>query len=417
VLYDIFRESVEQIQGALDVLRRLMRDWTRYLIAAVLIRRLVRTFMNQHGVPGLSLAISYKGRLVFAKGYGFATLSQGSGFNTTTNVRVRTDHLFRIASLSKPITAVAVFRLLQERRFGIDVGQGTVPALRLNERVFGQNSILGTTFGALPNNSMKDQITVQHLLEHTSGWSNNPVDIMFDTSHLADTQAALITHMVAHQALTHTPPGSRHVYLNFGYLVLGRVIEERSGMPYEDYVRQAVLTPCGISDMHIAGNTLADLRPNEVQYYPSAGSTENPYALRVNRMDAHGGWIASAIDLVRFLVRVDRFAMPPDILTSSSMQTMLTATTAPPPGGSSPVNYAKGWDVQPTAATGLGNYWHLGDLPGTAACFIRTYDEYCFAVLANSRNEANKDQMKADMLQLWWNIYNGVGPWPTGTPL
>ena len=55
-------------------------------------------------------------------------------------------------------------------------------------------------------------------------------------------------------------PGRTFDYLNFGYLLLGRVIERVSGMSYADYVRQHVLAPCGITDMHIAGDTLADPR-------------------------------------------------------------------------------------------------------------------------------------------------------------
>ena len=89
---------------------------------------------------------------------------------------------------------------------------------------------------------------------------------MFDSTHLAKSQAQLISLMV-NTSLTYSPPGSTFEYLNFGYLVLGGVIEEVSGLPYADYVRQEVLTPCGITAMHIAGDTLADRRTNEVVYY------------------------------------------------------------------------------------------------------------------------------------------------------
>ena len=239
---------------------------------------------------------------MFSEGYGFA--------DTSTNDPVTTNHLFRIASLSKPITSVAVFKLHQDS------------ALRLDEKVFGQGGVLGTTYGTPPPNSDIDQITVQHLLEHTSGWSNSPTDMMVKADPKISsgtwsnmTKDDLIKWMVANRPLAHKLPGSTYEYLNFGYLVLGRVIEARSGMSYADYVLQEVLTPCGISDMHIAGNTLADRRPNEVHYYAGPGSTWDPYSILVSRMDAHGGWIASPTDLLRFLVRVDSFPTPPDILT------------------------------------------------------------------------------------------------------
>jgi CubicO group peptidase (beta-lactamase class C family) len=445
-LNQIFRETFDLITATVAALRRQQSDTVRNWIAAIRIRPFVDQFMTTHTVPGLSLAIAYKGRLVFRKGYGFA--------DTSTQDPVTTNHLFRIASLSKSITAAAVFKLSEELRFATRMGQGTmVPALSLDERVFGQGGILGTTYGTPPPGSGVDQITVQHLLEHTSGWPNNgqtgnPPDIMFDLVHLPDTQDQLITWMVANQsavtnlpmfppvvpgALTVSAPGTHYRYLNVGYLVLGRVIEERSGMPYADYVRQRVLAPCGISDMHIAGNTLADLRPNEVHYYPGPGSPLDPYKILVDRMDAHGGWIASPTDLLRFLVRVDRFAPPPDILSSNSTLTMVTPTTAPQPFPATPpfdlANYAKGWGVHSIKPAGQSNYWHEGNFAGTEAFFVRTTDQYCVAILANSRNDStqtNLDQMISDIQNLWWigikPAVEGNPPrpdeaWPTGSPL
>jgi CubicO group peptidase (beta-lactamase class C family) len=272
-------------------------DITPHFQTAVVVRQLVTNFMTTHDVPGVSVAIAYKGRLVFREGYGVADRS--------TKEPVTTNHLFRIASLSKPITAVAVFRLLEEWRRPVQVSDRgvPVPALRLDEKVFGPGGILGTTYGTPPAGSGIDQITVQHLLEHTSGWTNDPTDIMFDPAHINKSQDQLISWMVANRPLAYKPPGTTYNYLNFGYLILGRVIEARSGMPYADYVRQAVLKPCDIKDMHIAENTLADRRSNEVHYYPDVPGSYDPYAILVDRMDAHGGWIASPTDLVRFLVQ------------------------------------------------------------------------------------------------------------------
>jgi CubicO group peptidase (beta-lactamase class C family) len=411
-LNQIFRDTIEKIKAALNALlwyregpRPSFTDIIRGYTAATKIRPRVTTFMTTHGIPGASVAIAYKGQLVFSEGYGFA--------DTSTNDPVTTNHLFRIASLSKPITSVAVFKLHQQQTLGLD------------EKVFGQGGVLGTTYGT-PIDPNINQITVQHLLEHTSGWSNAATDIMLkaDPNISSGTwsnmsKADLIKWMVANRPLAHTP-GSTWEYLNFGYLVLGRVIEARSGMSYADYVLQEVLTPCGISDMHIAGNTLADRRPNEVHYYLGPGSTWNPYSILVSRMDAHGGWIASPTDLLRFLVRVDNFPTPPDILTSSSITTMVTPT----PIGD---NYAKGWAVHTTVPAGQDNYWHEGELPGTVTFFLRTTDQYCWAVLANSRHDATDatlNQMRTDIDRLFWDIMNdvegGKSPdlvWPTGTKL
>src|SRR5512133_926131 len=110
-----------------------------------------------------------------------------------------------------------------------------------------------------------------------------------------------------------------------GKASVDKVVPRRT-LTYQNAVRQHLLAPCGIVDMHIAGDTLADRRANEVVY--TQQSRANPYAIRVSRMDAHGGWIASPTDLMRFLVRVDGFPSKPDILTPGSIATMSTPTTA-----------------------------------------------------------------------------------------
>lgn len=341
----------------------------------------LRVFMTDHSVPGASVALTHRGRLVFARGYGVAD---------TSGTPVTTNHLFRIASISKPITAVAIFKLIEADQ------------LQLDSRVFGANAILGTTYGTPQPTASGykpniDMITVQHLLEHTSGWPRTD-DPMFGSLNLD--HAGLITLMLD-RGLT-TVPGSTFDYLNFGYCVLGRIIERLSGRSYADYVKRHVLTPCGISDMHIAGDTLTDRRVNEVVYFPQSG---NPYGIRVSRMDAHGGWIASATDLVRFLVSVDGFATKPDILASSTIATMTTPTTALPP--TDIVRYAKGWWTHVE-----GNRWHDGSLPGTASILLRSYHEYCWAILANSRRDGLLDPMYRDLDRLMWNVTRQITDWP-----
>jgi CubicO group peptidase (beta-lactamase class C family) len=85
------------------------------------------------------------------------------------------------------------------------------------------------------------------------------------------------------------PPGEKYAYSNFGYCVLGRVIEKIANQPYATFVSNAVLKRCGINDMAIGGNTLAERRPQEAKYY---GQGDNPYGMNIARMDSHGGWIA-----------------------------------------------------------------------------------------------------------------------------
>ena len=114
--------------------------------------------------------------------------------------------------------------------------------------------------------------------------------------------------------------------------MLGRVIEKVSGMKYEDYVKK-VLAQCGVTRMEIAGSTQADRKPDEVVYYDNI-----QYTMNVRRMDAHGGWIASPIDLVRFMAKTDGFASKVDILNAVNEDTLFTGSPLNP-------GYGMGWSL------------------------------------------------------------------------
>src|SRR5262249_37060823 len=147
------------------------------------------------------------------------------------------------------------------------------------------------------------------LLTHTAGgWDNSKNDPMF--SHPELNHAQLIERTLRERPLDHVP-GEVFAYSNFGYCLLGRVIEKITRRAYDTHVGESILKRCGVTDMAIAGNTLAQRQQGEVKYY---GQDGNPYGMNVTRMDSHGGWIARAADLVQFLMRVDGFGVPPDIL-------------------------------------------------------------------------------------------------------
>ena len=334
----------------------------------------VAKFMNDYHVPGLSFAIAKDGRLVLVKTYGYA--------NKETGEAVAPRHRFRIASVSKPITATAIMKLYQQNK------------LKMTDKVFGSGALLGTTYGTQPYKKDVDKITVENLLNHNcGGWAGDlGFDPMFNYTNLNKTD--LISKVLNDQPLQKVP-GTEYHYSNFGFCVLGRVIEKLSGMNYDSYVKNQVFAPAGISNMEIGGDTEADRKANEVKYYGQGG--EDPYNMKVARMDSHGGWIANSVDLVRFLVRVDDFASKPDILQASTLNLMYTpsATNA---------NYAKGW-----AVNSVPNYWHNGSLPGEQALMVRTNDGFCWSALVNTRS----GNIGGDMDALMWTIKNAIGYWPS----
>jgi CubicO group peptidase (beta-lactamase class C family) len=335
--------------------------------------KVVTDFMVAWGVPGASIAITKDGRLVYAKGFGEA--------DSAVHEAVTIHHRFRIASVSKPITAATIMRL-------VDLGM-----LSLSDRIFGAGALLGTSYGTLPYSANIDQITVQHLLEHEGGgWSRFETypDPMFDQPAMNHGQ--LISWVLDHHPLT-TAPGTNSNYSNFGYCVLGRVIEKVTGRSYESAARQFLLDAAGTASMTVAGNTLAERQVSEVVYYGQ--NEEDPYDMQVRRMDSHGGWIGSAIDLARFVVRVDGFSTKADLLSPASITTMTTPSATDP-------NYAKGWGLNGA------NWWHGGSLPGTTSILVRTGSGLCWVALLNTRRPGIDGALDAMM----WKMVGQVSMWP-----
>jgi hypothetical protein len=121
---------------------------------------LARAFMQRYAMPGLSVAVGRGGAILYEDAFGWA--------DRETREAVSPTHLFRIASVTKPITSVTVFSLIEEGR------------IRLTDKIFGPGAITGTDYGRPPYHPGVDEITVEHLLTHTGGgWANDAADPMF----------------------------------------------------------------------------------------------------------------------------------------------------------------------------------------------------------------------------------------------
>jgi CubicO group peptidase (beta-lactamase class C family) len=329
-------------------------------------------FLEQFHAPGISVAISVHGQIVYREAFGFADPAKREPLTPA--------HLFRIASVSKPITATCLFSYIEQGK------------LALNDLVFGPGGLLRADFGD-NHPANVNAITLHHLLTHTAGgWEKGRNDPMFASPALGHKE--LIERTLSTVPLQYSP-GAHFGYSNFGYCILGRVIEKISGLSYVEAVRQAVLSRCGITTMQLAGNTLAQRAKGEVVYYGQDGET--PYWMNVARMDSHGGWIASASDLVEFALRVDDFDPPPDILRHETLQRMVTATPAN-------AGYACGWAVNRE-----NNWWHSGSLPGVSTIMARTSRGLCWAALTNTRTAAKGIDLALD--QLVWKMVKAVPAW------
>ncbi|MDL4777580.1 MULTISPECIES: serine hydrolase domain-containing protein [Thermomonosporaceae] len=355
----------------------------------------VKSFMQARNVPCGQLAVVRKGKLVLSRGY---------TWSDQASLAAQPTSLFRVASLSKPVTATAVLRLVQDGK------------LKLTDRAA---TLLGLSTTA--DTRLKD-VTVLRLLQHLGGWDRalSP-DVMFQDAAIAKAlgiplpvKRANIMAYASGRRLDHAP-GTAYAYSNYGYLLLGRIIEKVTGQSYATYVQQKVLAPRGITRMRL-GHTLTKAA-GEVPYYSgytgatvfdnSGTKVAYPYgAFNLENMDAHGGWLGTAMDLTRFAGIYDGGTT---VLNAASIK---QAFAKPATGiNADGYYYGCGWQVRPV--TGGTNTWHDGSLAGTSTLLVRRYDGLTWAVLFDQRQEGSAPSDGAIDGALH-TAANAVKTWPTG---
>jgi CubicO group peptidase (beta-lactamase class C family) len=335
----------------------------------------ISSFMKTWHLGGGSVAIVKDGNLIYNKGFGYSDMER--------TIPAEPNSLYRIASISKPITSLAIMKLVEEGYLG------------LQDKVFGPGRLIQDPYYL---NAIADpriyEITVEELLNHTSGWDSSipygpfphcdpPFFPLYVTEAAAEPNpvgdSTLIRFKLGN-GLQHDP-GSSYSYSNVGFLVLGKIITRVSGLPYEEYIRRTFLEPAGVYDMHLGKNLKEEKQEREVDYlshafapscYGDGSMVLSQYGgFNLEAMNAHGGWISSAPDLARLLVALKH----EELLSAESIHTMLT------PGPVNP-SYALGWQVN-----SKGNYWHTGSLDGTSAFAATTADGYTWVFLFNGRSD------------------------------
>ena len=363
-------------------------------------------------LPGGGLAVSHNGRVLLVRGYGVA--DRASGAPVTPRTR------FRLGSLSKPITAVAILQLVAEGR------------LRLDDRVL---PLLGDL--APPLKAIRDPrvhaITVRHLLQHTGGFdrelSGDPVFMPRAGEALARQNAEppptcqLALRVVLEDRLDFDP-GSRFAYSNLGYCILGRIIERVTEMSYVEYVRRHVLAPAAATGL-IQGRTLV-AAPDEATYYDYPGApkvkampgvardlVERPYGYAaIEEMDAYGAWIGAPIDYLRFISAIDG-QRGPRLLNDASVRAMLSRPMLPGGDKAQPTFYGLGVQVR-TLPDNRKNWWHTGVQPGFHAFALRTAPGHTWVSAFNSLPR-DRTAFFRDLDTSLWKAARSIGQWPTSS--
>lgn len=185
------------------------------------IEKLYRERAEKAHYPGLAFGIVLDGKLIYSGGMGYADVVKKTPATPKS--------LFRIASMTKSLTAMAILKLRDEGRLRLDdPAEQYIPELKAHPYLTAD----------------APRITVRHLMTHSAGF---PEDNPWGDRQLADTDADLL-NLINGGISTANAPGIAYEYSNLGFAMLGHIITVVSGKPYQQYITDAILKPLGMTD-------------------------------------------------------------------------------------------------------------------------------------------------------------------------
>jgi serine beta-lactamase-like protein LACTB len=320
--------------------------------------------------PSLAIAIVDDGRLVFAKGYGLSDIEN--------NVPATADTVYRIASLSKSLTATAAMHLVEEHKLNLDAPvQKYCPEFPTKEWL----------------------ITVREVLTHQSGIRHyKSEDESINTRHYTSINDALTQNFAKDPLLFE--PGTKFSYTSYGYILLGCVIEGASGMSYTTYMQQSIFGPAGMTSTRL--DDVFAIIPHRARGYSieKDGKLQNAILLDISNKPPGSGINSTAHDLGLFMVALYGGKL---IMPATWNQMITPAKTR----DGKPTIYGYGWFVGGPISTyhGFREVGHGGDVQGFAnVLYAIPEKKFAVAVLSNGESE----KASSEYITLARKIYDAV---------
>jgi CubicO group peptidase (beta-lactamase class C family) len=311
------------------------------------VRARIRHLVDSAQVPSLTVAVAKDGRIVWEEGFGFADLERRAPATPTT--------LYSMASISKPIAATGVMTLVEQGKLDLD---------RPANDYLGAGKITGLAGDA-------SGVTVRRLLSHTAGL---PLHYRFFYAG-GTTQRPAMDEAIGRYAIAVYPPGAVYNYSNLGYGVLEEIVARVSGRPFEDFMRDEVFLPLGMTTTTIG--TGAGLRNAAVRY----DAQRKPVAFYDFDHRAASAVYTSARELARFGMfhLKNHLKDQRPILADSTLDRMQRVATP----GDTGAGYGLGWSIG--REQGYRVVSHTGGMPGVSTT-LKLYPEHgvAIAVLANT---------------------------------
>lgn len=324
----------------------------------------VSKFMATTHAPGVSVAVVENGEYEWGAGFGFADLEN--------NVPASEHTLFRLGSISKPLTAVGALQLWQRGKIDLDT-----PVQKY-----------------CPTFSEKQKpITTREVMGHLGGirhYKEGPDDLEGGNTKHFDNPIQAGLDFFKNDPLV-ADPGTHFHYSTQGYTLVGCVIEGVSGAKYVDFMRQNVLAPAGME--HTQADDRLAIIPYRTRFYQKTkdGTVENADFLDSSYKIPGGGWISSAEDMAKFEV-----AILNDKLVKRSTRDLMWTPLKPSDGSKD--NYGLGWGVGDE--NGLRVVGHSGGQQGTSTDFKIAPDQRVGVVVLTNMDGLDPDRLATEILAI-----------------
>ena len=317
---------------------------------------IVTDYMTRNKVPGVSVAVVKSQHIVIEKGYGMANLEHF--------VPVTPSTVFRLASVSKPITAVAVMQLVEKGKLALDSPiQKYVPAFPLK----------------------RFPVTTRQLLSHLSGIRHYKGDEFSLNKRYKSLTEAL--DIFKADTLLHKP-GDEQTYSTYGYTVLGVIIESISGLSFMDYLKQNIFLPAGMTQTY--QDDPLQLIPGRSSNYDTImrGIVRNSAFVNTSYKIPGGGLLSTVSDMSKFLIALQNGKL-------INLKTWQLMTTEVKTSKGTPTHYGLGWILGIPPFEGLPHLpnavWHGGVQQGSTTAILILPDKNFAVVILSNLGELGND--------------------------
>jgi serine beta-lactamase-like protein LACTB len=325
----------------------------------------VTKFMASTHVPGLSVAVVENGEYEWASGYGLADAENNAPASEHT--------LFRLASISKSLTATAAMQLFERGQLDLDAPvQKYCPAFPPKQAPITTRLVMGHLAGIRHYKTQsQDDLEVGNT-KHFDNPIQGGLDFFKNDPLVSD-------------------PGKQFHYSTQGYTLVGCVIEGASGAKYVDFVRQNVFLPAGME--HTQVDNRFDIIPYRTRFYQKteSGTVQNADFLDSSYKIPGGGWLSSAEDMAHFEVAI----LNDKLIKRSTRELMWTPLK---PSDGSKDGYGLGWGN--SNDEGIASVGHNGGQQGTSTAFILAPAQRAGVVVLTNMEGADASNLAHEILKV-----------------